>query len=365
MKKYLLITLSLFLLACSDDKKQQEGGGMPPATVRLAQAEPGTMAEILTIAGSLEARRSALISAEIAGTVEAVHVNDGQSVEKGDLLFAIDSASLEAELKRAEANVELRVQEKKRAQSLFDRKAASEYDVDKATALLATALAERDYARAQLAKAGIRAPFAGKVGIRRVNEGAYVQPATALIPLTQTNPLLLDFSAPETVLAVIDVGTKLDVMIPALSLGISATISAIEPMVSQSTRSVRVRADVANDRGLLRPGMFARVSLPVSVAGDILWLPETALFYQADRQMLMINDDGKGKRIEVQVAGFKEGRVAIKSGLDPQAEVVIGGHHKVAFDGMPIMPVGDDADSDDSVEPEGGDKTPAQQQQAE
>ena len=340
MKSCLMIILSLCLVACSQDEAPAAGGGqMPPATVRTGEPEPGTMEEILTIAGSLQANRSALISAEIAGIVDTVNVADGQAVAQGDLLFTIHSASLQAELQRADANVQLRREEQKRVQSLFKRNVASQYDVDKANAELLTAEADRDFARAELAKASLRAPFAGTLGIRRVSEGSYVQPGDALIPLVELDPLLLDFSAPETVLAMIGVDTVMEVQIPALQRTVQAVISAIEPVVSETTRSVRIRARVANTDGVLRPGLFARVSLPVKVVSDVLWLPESALFYQGDDKLVMVSDDGKALRKKVDVAGFRDGRVAIRAGLDAGDVVVISGHHKLPFDGMPLMPV--------------------------
>lgn len=340
MKKYVPLFLSVLMVACSSGEQsgaEGAGGGMPPSMVSLANPEPGIMVEALTIAGTLSANQSALISAEIAGLLEEVNVNDGQRVAAGDPLFAINHATYQAELKRAEANVALRQEEKKRVQSLFDRKVVSQYDVDKATAELLTAQADLEYARAQLSKSQIKAPFDGVAGIRQVNKGDYVQPGTPLIQLVNLNPLLLDFSAPETVLSVIAVDKSIDVTIPALDLPLTATITAIEPMVNTATRSIRVRASVNNDDGKLRPGLFARVALPVKTVGDVLWLPDAALFYQGDKKFIMVNNEGKSLRKEVQIAGFDKGRVAIISGLTAEEQVVVAGHHKMPFDGMPMM----------------------------
>lgn len=342
MKKYLVLALSSVLMACSTGEQatDTQQGGMPPSAVTLEKPEVGEMSEVLTIAGTLNANQSALMRAEIAGIIEQVAVADGQEVKKGDLLFLIDHKTQQAEVKRTEANVNLRQQEYKRMQSLFKRNSVSQYDVDKANAELLTAEAEKEFAKAQLAKARVVAPFDATVGIRQVNSGAYVQPGTALIELVELNPLNLDFSAPETVLSFLRKGDPVTVSIPALKdKAIEAKITAIEPLVNASTRSIKVRAVVDNNEGALRPGMFARISMPLQTFGRVLWVPEGAVFYQDDKTMVMVSDEGKSLRQSVKIAGFEKGRAAIVDGIEEDSEVVTAGHHKMPFDGMPLMPV--------------------------
>lgn len=342
MKKYLAFALSMVLIACSADDQAPDGeeGGMPPSAVTLQKPEVGDMNEVLTIAGSLTANQSALIRAEIAGIIEQVAVADGQEVKKGDLLFLIDHKTLSAELKRTEANVNLRQQEYKRMQSLFKRNSVSQYDVDKANAELLTAQAEKEYAKAQLAKARVVAPFDATVGIRQVNSGAYVQAGTALIELVELNPLNLDFSAPETVLSSLKQGGEVAFVVPALkNKALTAEISAIEPLVNASTRSIKVRAVVDNSEGELRPGLFARIAMPMQTFGRVLWVPEAAIFYQDEKTMIMVSDEGKSLRKSIKIAGMEQGRAAVIDGLDEDEEVVVAGHHKMPFDGMPLMPV--------------------------
>lgn len=353
MKKYTAFLLSVFMVACSSGEQQGAGagGGMPPATVTLTQAQAGNMVENLTIAGTLSANQSALISAEMAGIIEKVGVADGQQVKANDLLFLINPDTQVAEVKRAQANVHLRQEEQKRMQSLFKRNSVSQYDVDKANAELSMAEADFEYAKAELRKASVTAPFAGTVGIRQANKGSYVQAGTPLIQLVELNPLFLDFSAPETVLSVMTVGDTVDVIIPAMrQMAISAKITAIEPLVDVATRSIKIRASVNNDKGLLRPGLFARVSLPVSSAENILWLPEAALFYQDDKKFIMISNNGKSLRKEVKIAGFEDGKVAVISGITAEDKVVVAGHHKLPFDGMSMIAAEPTADEPEALQ---------------
>jgi membrane fusion protein (multidrug efflux system) len=145
---------------------------------------------------------------------------------------------------------------------------------------------------------------------------------------------------PETVLASITENAAIDIVVPALNeKKVIASVIAIEPLVDVATRSVMVRARVDNKNGLLRPGLFARVLLPLKVAENILWLPEAALFLNGDKKLVLVNDDGKALRKEVVVISYQHGKIAISQGLSASDEVVIAGHHKAPFDGMPLMVV--------------------------
>lgn len=342
-RKLIPITIMLMLVACSDNNQDMDTSAteqMPPAAVTLVKPEKGEMLEVITIPGSLVSYQSATISAEIDGIIKEFHVEDGAIVKKGTLLFSIDSATLRAEMQRAEATVNLRMEEKKRAQSLFERKVGSRNEVDQANTQLLTAEADRDYAKAWLEKASIKAPFSGKLGIRKVSAGNYVKTGTGLIDLIQLDPLFLDFSVPETAVSAVAEGMTIDVEIVALDNQIvQARIVALEPAFNVTTRSLGVRAELDNKEGKLRAGSFVRIKLPVKRESKVLWLPETAIFYEGSKHLVMVSNNGKSLRKEVKVASFQNGRAAIVAGLSEQDMVVSAGHHKVPFDGMPLIDV--------------------------
>ncbi len=343
--KLLLVLLStLLVIACSGAEEGDEKSAklaqpsMPPAAVAIVNPIVGEMNESISIAGSLAANQSALLSAEIAGRIEQVHIADGQQVEAGQLLFSIDSSMLDAQLKHAEATVKLRSVEKQRVESLIKQNVASQYDVDKAETQLLTAQADSDFALAQYNKAKIKAPFAGYLGIRKVNQGSYVELGTPLIQLTQLDPLLLDFHVPETALPTISVNEEVMVIIPSLyDLQIKATILAIEPSINTQTRSTLVRASIDNKEGSLRPGLFARINLPLKSLDEVLWLPESAIFYRGEDKLVMLNNNGTALRKVVHVVSYQDGKAAIASGLSINDEVIVSGHHKLPFDGMPVL----------------------------
>lgn len=339
LRHHLLIALLiLFLVSCSSEQEASSHKGMPPAAVRIVLPEAGNMSESLAVVGNLMASESALISAEIAATVQSVVVKDGQPVSKGDILFQLDASTLKAELKRAEADVKLRKEEKERIKALFAKKVTSQYDVDKADAQLDTANANLELAKAKLAKATIKAPFSGFVGIRKVNLGDYIKEGVALIELVKLDPLFVDFNMPETTLSILKQSDVVLVDIPALEqVKIAAQVVAIEPMVNAATRSIKVRASIDNEEHKFRPGLFARVHLPLKSASNVLWLPEAAIFLNGDDKLVLTNNEGKALRKVVTILSYQRGKVAISEGLDVADQVVVAGHHKVPFDGMPLM----------------------------
>ncbi len=335
----LLLICCLLLSACQgDEAADKPASGMPPAAVAIEKPVLDSMQESTVVVGSLSAAQSALLAAEIAGRLEVIHITDGQSVKKGTLLFEVGSDALRAELKRAKALVNLRRQEKNRIESLRQKNVGSQYDVDKAVAELLTAEATLELAQAKFQQSLVRAPFAGQLGIRLANEGAYLDSGTALIELVQLNTLLLDFNVPEKALQTIQVGHQLPVEIPSLNnLATSAEIVAISPSVNVKTRSVQVRAKIDNPDGLMRPGLFARIQLANKSEEQLLWVSEAAIFYEGEDTLLLTHQQGKALRKKVSIASYQNGRVAIRSGLLAEDEVVVSGHHKAPFDGMPLM----------------------------
>ena len=338
VKSLPLFFLLSLLLACSDEESATGARQMPPAAVTVEKPEPGLMHETITMVGSLKAKNSALLAAEISGRLQAVHIEDAQQVKARQILFEIGSDTLRAELKRAQALVNLRRQEKNRVESLMQKNVGSQNDVDQAIAELLMSEANLELAEAKLDKSIIRAPFAGKLGISDVHRGDYISAGDTLIELVQLDVLQLDFHVPETALSLIQVEDNVAVQIPAISKeAVTATITAVDSSVDIKTRSIKVRALLKNKNGQLRPGLFARIELPVKQDKKVLWVAEAAVFYKGDDTYVLTHVDGKSQRKKISIASRQQGKVAVVEGLNVDDDVVVAGHHKVPFDGMPLM----------------------------
>ena len=277
--------LLLSLAACSggDAPDTSEGAGGPPGGMALpveavtVKAEP-LQAGITTV-GTLRADESVVIRPEINGRLVAVHFEEGQRVAQGARLFSMDASVTEADLREAQANYENARRGNERATDLGARQLLSRSDVDTARAQLGVTQARVASARAQLEKTTIVAPFNGVIGLREVSVGEVLSPGQALVNLVRLDPMEVDFSLPEGELASVAAGQPVRLTVDAFpGQAFTGEVMAIEPVIDVNSRSAKVRARVPNPDYLLRPGLFARVTLEVGDAGaSAIVIPEQAL----------------------------------------------------------------------------------------
>ena len=191
--------------------------------------------------------------------------------------------------------------------------------------------------RTRLGKTELRAPFAGTVGLRRVSPGEYVNVGDALVELVALDTLKLDFSLPEVYLGRFRPGQKISLSVDATGARqYEGEVYAVAPQVDLSTRSVTLRARVANADGSLHPGQFAKVSLQVGSRDNALLVPEQALWPQGDKQNVYIIKDGKAQLVEVKTGLRKPGLVEIVSGITAEDQVISAGQMKIG-PGAPVQ----------------------------
>ncbi len=319
----------------------QGGMGGPGADFKVpviaAPAQAETIRDELAAVGALSAAADILLVPEIAGKVVQVSDAEGQQVEAGTMLVQLDDSILQAELAQAEADVRLARANFARAQELLASKAMSARSRDEAAAALARAEASVALAKAQLDKTKITAPFAGALGVRQVSVGDYVQVGQALFTLVSLDPLQLDFSVPETAQAQIKLGAEVIATIPALAeKKVVAKIVAIESRANDASRSFQVRARLANPDGLLKPGMFARVSVTLATRDKALIVPESAIVMRREGAMVYVVRGDKAELLPVQIGVRQRGRVEILQGINANDAVVSDGQIKL-FPGMGVQ----------------------------
>ncbi len=162
------------------------------AEVRLADSD-----KLLFAVGNLRSEESVVIAAEIAGRIEKIGFAEGQQTKQGKLLIQLDSAVLQAELDRTVASRDLSKSSYQRAESLLKDHAVSKQERDEAYAKWQLDEAGVRLGQAQLAKASIKAPFSGTLGLRKVSLGDYIQPGQPLVNLEAIEQLKVEFSIPE------------------------------------------------------------------------------------------------------------------------------------------------------------------------
>ncbi|GAB3729999.1 efflux RND transporter periplasmic adaptor subunit [Luteimonas pelagia] len=358
----LLLSASLLaasLAACSDDAA--EGGaaaaGGPPGGMQLpveaVTLEPESLSAGLQTVGSLRADESVVVRPEVAGRIVRIHFAEGGRVSAGQPLFSLDSDVARAALAEAQANLANSNAAAARAEQLIGEKLIARADYDQLTAQRAVDRARVASAQAALSKMTLRAPFAGQVGLREVSVGDFVSAGDEMVTLVRTDPIEVDFSVPETRLQSLRPGQPIQVTVDAYPGDVfGGEVIAIAPTVDRASRSVQLRARVANPDGRLLPGQFARLQLGGGGTQALL-VPEQALMQQGEERFVYAVVDGKAKRTVVETGARVPGKVEVTSGLQAGDVVITAGQAKpMMFDGAGVMvlpPPGEGAPAGDAA----------------
>ncbi len=314
----------------------------PPETVTTAAVASATWPSVLTAVGSLEAVQGVMVTAELSGKVVKIDFEPGRAVNAGDLLVQQDLTSETAQLRSAEASMELTRLNFERARELLPENVITRSTYDSVEAEFKQAAAQVDAIRATIAKKTIRAPFAGRLGLRLVNLGQTLNDGEPIVSLQSMDPVFINFQLPQQELAKIRRGLVVRLTSDALpGEVIEGGITAINPQVDSATRNVRVQATVANTRELLRPGMFVNVAVMLPETQTVLTIPATAVLYAPYSDSVFIveepgTDTGTGvtsgsvARQQFLRLGEKRGDyIAVLSGLKEGETVVSTGAFKL------------------------------------
>lgn len=307
------------------------GGGRSgaPASVTLAAVRSERISQKLEALGNARANESVDISTKLSNIVTAVTFRDGERVKRGQVLVQLDDAQARADVAAAQAALTESESQYNRSRELLDTQALSKSSFEQLEATLKANRARLGAAQARLEDTVIRAPFSGRVGLRRVSVGTLISPGDVITTLDDTSVIKLDFSVPENFLSSLREGLSIRATAPAFpGRSFAGSVSSIDSRVDMNTRSVIVRALLANEDGVLKPGMFLNVAL-ANDEREALVIPEEALSPEAERQFVYVVTDGKVSRREVRIGGRRPGSVEVIAGLTAGERVVIEGTQKV------------------------------------
>jgi membrane fusion protein, multidrug efflux system len=287
MKKNIIIAISILLVVVGiigGIKALQIGALMsmePPdmtETVTAAAVAPQSWESVLESVGSLTAVQGVMVSAEVAGKVVNIAFEPGTMVQAGDLLIQQDTVAETAQLRSAEATLELARVDFERAKKLLKEQTYSRSEYDQAEAQFKQTSAQFDNLKAAISKKTIRAPFSGALGIRLVNLGEMLAVGDPIVSLQSLDPVFVNFSLPQQHHSKIAQGLLVRIQTDALPGRIlTGTITAINPQIESATRNIMVQATVHNTGLVLRPGMFVNVTVVLPDVQDVLTIPSTAV----------------------------------------------------------------------------------------
>ena len=322
----------------------------PPAQISAVVATSEEVPHFGTGIGSLAAVHQVTITPEVGGRVTEINFDSGAKVNAGDKIVQINDAPDQGDLANYQAQMRWAQVSLTRAQALAARQYGPVETVDQWQSQLDEAKAQIDKTQAIIAQKNVRAPFAGRLGVRQADLGQYLNPGAPIVTLTDLSTLYVNFTLPTQLTPQIAVGQKVDVTADAFpGRKFTATISSIEPQISASTRTITVQATMPNPDEALLPGMFVNATVVLPADGQQVVLPETAVDYTLyGDSVYVIRADGtdangkpvlKAFRTPVKTGLRWDNKVAILDGLKPGDQVVAAGQIKVQ-DGMAVAVTG-------------------------
>ena len=337
---FLAVVLSLGAVKAAQIKKMASMPHVQPSNaVTTIEAKSVAWHPVLEAIGTLAPVEGVTLSADAEGTIVRILADSGTAVKAGDPLIELDTSVEVAQLRAAESRSSLAKINLDRAHELWGNQSLAKSEFDTIEATYNQNLADVAALKAQIDKKLVRAPFAGRIGIRLVNVGQYIAKGRALMPLQKLNPIFVNFNVPQRDLSRLVIGQKAVVTVDAFTgTEFEGTVSAINSEVDPATRNISVQATLANPQELLRSGMFAQVELQLPVGAPQVVLPATAISYAPYGNSVFVVEKMKdeqggeylGVRQQIVRLGATRGDlIAIEDGVKPGEQVVTAGVFKL------------------------------------
>ena len=319
------------------------GAPVPPETVSAEAARTDTWQPQISGIGTLTAFQGIDITPQVGGIVTEVNFVSGEDVPKGKLLVKLDTQTEEADMRSIAAELANTETELIRSEALAAKGVVARTELDTLKTRKRVLEATLDRRRAEVAQKFIYAPWDGRVGLKDIALGSYLAPGQKIVWLQKIDPVYVDFTVPETDYGRIVLGQKVTATFSAYpGESFTGRIATTDARVSDTSRMITVRAEIANPDKKLVPGMYASVLVDAGETQEVITVPQTAVTYSLyGDNVFVVNTvkatDKDGKEIEervierrfVKTGPVREGRVAIESGLKPGDQVVTAGQNKI------------------------------------
>jgi len=327
-------------------KKYLAGAGSPPASVTTMVVGDDEWQPQLTASGSLRAYRGVELSTEINGIVKNVYAKSGMDVKEGYFLMAMVQDSDRAQLAALQAQADLAkvINERDRQQLAIE--AISKNAFDSSSADYKAKSAQVDQQAALVAKKNLKAPFSGRVGVVSINPGQFINSGDKIMTLQTIDPIFVDFTLPQSVVAQIQKDQIVSVNSDAFGdQYFKGKITAISPKVDPNTRNIQVEALVSNPDKKLLPGMFANLKIDSGEKLRYITVPQTAVTYNPYGSVIYIAKKGTGKdgkeslealQVFVTTGPTRGDQVAILKGIKVGDTIVTSGQLKLK-NGTPLI----------------------------
>ncbi len=322
------LTFCGLVLASCNKEKTTAGGPRQrgPMNADGFVVEKKSISDQVEVPGTLLPAEVTEIRAEVSGRVVALNIQEGKTVPKGTLLVKLFDGDLQAQLKKLQVQLEIATKTEERQRDLLEISGISQQDYDLSELQVENLRADIEAVRIAISKTEIRAPYAGRLGLRQVSLGALLSPNDIITSISQVQYLKLEFSIPEKYANEAQSGSVVTFRVDGGRSNHYGRVIATENTVEAVTRTLRVRARVDEKHAELVPGTFARVSLQLGKDSSALLVPSQAVIPQArGKQMILLRKDsvqfvnvetGLRDSAFVQIlTGVKEGDTILTTGL--------------------------------------------------
>jgi membrane fusion protein (multidrug efflux system) len=311
-------------------------GGPPAVGVVAAPVRAGLVEDRAQAVGTVRARDAVTVTGKVAGIVRAIHFQEGERVEAGQVLVELDDAALRAELDQARAQLDDARSQLERARRLQPGQTIAEQRITTLETQARQAEGRVRQVEARIEEMRITAPFSGRVGLRQVSPGALIQPGTAITTLDDTSRVRVEFSIPEVFLARVRPGARVTARSSAYGERVfHGVVAVVDTRVDTATRTIRVIGEFDNPDDALRPGLFVTVELLLDRRPNALLVPEEALDPVGDRMYLYVVREGRARRQQVRIGQRLVGEVEVLDGVREGELVVVRGVQRLR-DNLPV-----------------------------
>ena len=305
--------------------KKGGGPGKQKLSVNALVVKHQSMQDVFRTKGQLIPDEEVDLSFETSGKVTGIHFNEGSYVTKGTLLAKVNDQTLQAELKKLEAQVPLARERVTRQRTLLEKDAVSQETYQAVTTDLDKLMADIELVKARLRQTELRAPFDGVIGLRQLSEGAYASTGTVVAHLSKVSPLKLEFSVNEKQANEVKPGTSIQFTVENHPATYRARVYAIESKLDEKTLSLKARAIYDNPGGKLKPGRSASIEIILKEIDDAIVIPSIASVAEMGRDYAYVYKGGKAKQVFVKKGLRTASSIQITDGLQAGDTVLVTG----------------------------------------
>ncbi len=319
--------------ACSSDKGKITANTPvappPPTSVEAFVTNLSSIGEKIELPGTVISGNSTELHPEISGRLTYLNIREGQNVSKGTLLAKIYDGDLQAKLNKLKVQLKVQEEKVKRYDELYKVNGVSTQEYDLIKLETSNLLADIRLVQSDIIRTEIRAPFAGRLGLKMVSDGAYVSPQTTLTTIRSTGDLQVEFTLPEKFSADLGIGSTVNFNIERNPKTYSAKIFARESGISESDRSLKLRAKIIGKTDEIIPGNFVKINISFAPDSQAIMIPSQAIIPLAKGKQVALSKNGKAEFINVETGIRTEKMVQVTEGLSAGDTVITTGLMKL------------------------------------